>query len=283
MSERLPIPENQTPVEVSACPRPAPPTLPNQNLVEASACPRPDSPTLPPDSESLLELKGVKKSFGLKPVLRKVDLVLHHSQRLALLGANGAGKTTLLRLLACLMQPDKGTIALAGLDSRQDAQQFRQLVGLVTHDPFLYEELTALENLLFFGRLYGVPDVRARAHELLRRVGLEKRMQDRVGTFSRGMLQRLAWARALLHRPILLLLDEPETGLDQEGYALMLALLAEHTARGGSSIFTTHQLERALESSEQLAILHTGRIVLRQETAQTSLEELRQIYREVVR
>ena len=231
----------------------------------------------------LLELKGVKKSFGLKPVLRKVDLVLHRSERLALLGANGAGKTTLLRMLACLTQPDKGTVALAELGSRQDAQQFRQLVGLVTHDPFLYEELTALENLLFFGRLYAVPDVRARAHELLRRVGLEKRMQDRVGTFSRGMLQRLAWARALLHRPLLLLLDEPETGLDQDGHALMHALLAEHTAQGGSSIFTTHQLERALESSDQLAILHAGRIVFRQETTQTSLEELRQRYREVVR
>ncbi|HTK11322.1 MAG TPA: heme ABC exporter ATP-binding protein CcmA [Ktedonobacteraceae bacterium] len=231
----------------------------------------------------LLSLKGVKKSFGLKPVLRKVDLVLHRSERLALLGANGAGKTTLLRMLACLTQPDSGTIALSGLESRRDAQQFRQLVGLVTHDPFLYEELTALENLLFFGRLYAVPDVRERARELLRCVGLERRMQDRVGTFSRGMLQRLAWARALLHRPRLLLLDEPETGLDQDGHALMISLLAEHIAQGGSCIFTTHQLEWALESSERLAILHSGRIVFRQETAQTSLEELRRTYQEVVR
>ena len=230
----------------------------------------------------LLEVKGLKKSFGLKPVLRKIDLTLHSRERLALLGANGAGKTTLLRLLACLTQPSSGSIELSGLESRRDAQEMRQLVGLVAHDPFLYEELTALENLLFFGRLYGIANTRKRAAELLSRVGLERREQERAGAFSRGMLQRLAWARALLHSPRLLLLDEPETGLDQEGHALMESLLAEHISSGGSIIFTTHQLERAIGSSDQLVILHAGRIVMRQETAGTSLEDLRRVYREVV-
>ncbi len=232
---------------------------------------------------ALVEIKGVKKSFGAKPVLRKIDFTLRRAERLALLGANGAGKTTLLRLLACLIQPDSGTITLNDLDSRHDAQQIRQLVGLVAHDPFLYEELTALENLLFFGKLYALPDARERARGLLRQVGLERRMQDRVGTFSRGMLQRLAWARALLHRPLLLLLDEPETGLDQDGHVLIASLLAEHTARGGSSIFTTHQLEYALASSDHLLILHGGRIALRQETSQTTLPALTRTYQEVVR
>jgi heme exporter protein A len=252
---------------------------------------------LPPESEDvnepqaiqpssppiLLDLKGVKKSFVLKPILRKIDLTLHRSERLALLGANGAGKTTLLRILAALTQPDSGTILLNGLDLRHDAQQIRHLVGFLAHDPFLYEELTALENLLFFAKLYSLSDARDRARELLRCVGLERRMQDRAGTFSRGMLQRLAWARALLHRPLLLLLDEPETGLDQEGYSLMTALLAEHTSQGGSTIFTTHRLEQAIEHSDHLLILHGGRIVFRQRTSQTTLEALSRTYQEVVR
>jgi heme exporter protein A len=230
-----------------------------------------------------LELKGVKKSFGLKPILRKIDLTLNRGQSLALLGANGAGKSTLLRLLACLTPPSAGQIWLDGLESRRDAQEIRRLVGLVAHDPFVYEELTAQENLLFFGRLYGVVDAKKRGQELLQRVGLERRMRERVGTFSRGMLQRLAWARALLHQPQLLLLDEPETGLDQEGERLMLDLLKEHRLRGGSVIFTTHQLERAIESSERLTILHAGRIAFQQQTEKITLEELRKTYQEVVK
>src|SRR5579883_2315564 len=168
-----------------------------------------------------LEIRGLKKSYGLKPILRRVDLVLPRGQRLALLGANGAGKTTLLRVLAGLSRPNAGTVLLEGLDSVRDGQQVRRLVGFVAHQPYLYEELTALENLVFFGQMYAIPHVQERAHALLQRVGLEKRAHERVSALSRGQVQRLAWARALLHAPHILLLDEPETGLDQTGTTLV--------------------------------------------------------------
>ena len=237
----------------------------------------------PTTQNSIVEISNLKKSYAFKPVLRRIDLTILQGQRVALLGSNGAGKTTLLRILAGLEKPTSGVVRVAGLDAVRDPRQIRQLVGFVAHQPYLYEELTALENLLFFGRLYNVASARERAMDLLRRVGLERRAQERMSALSRGQVQRLAWARALLHAPSLLLLDEPETGLDQEGSALIDALMAEHYAGGGSILFTTHSLERALSMSEQIVVLNGGRIVSQLDSAGLTLEQLRQIYREGVR
>ena len=210
---------------------------------------------------SYLEIKGLKKSFGLKPILRGIDLELNQGERKALMGANGAGKTTLLRILAGLTAPSAGAVRIAGLDLTRDAQRVRQLVGFVGHQPYLYDELTALENLLFFGRMYAVKDAQQRARALLHRVGLEKRVQDRVNALSRGQLQRLALARALLHSPRLLLLDEPDTGLDGQGNDLLEALLDEHAAQGGAALLATHQLAHALKLGGSIVMLDNGRIV----------------------
>jgi len=182
---------------------------------------------------------------------------------MALLGANGSGKTTLLRILAALIKPDTGTVCIGGWDIERDAQQVRRLVGFVTHQPYLYDELTALENLLFFGRMYAVKRPRERAAELLQRV--------------------LALARALLHSPQLLLLDEPDTGLDEEGNALLETLLQEHIERGGTTLFTTHNLERALKLSDRIGMLGSGRVVYQQETGGLELGGVRQAYQEVLR
>lgn len=209
---------------------------------------------------SYLAIHDLKKSYGLKPILRKVALHVQKGERVALLGANGAGKTTLLRIIAGLTKPDKGTVQIAGLDVVEDAQETRQLIGFVAHQPYLYEELTALENLLFFGKMYRVPNARKRADELLEQVGMEKRARERVGTFSRGQVQRVSWARALLHTPPLLLLDEPDTGLDTEGVALIEQLLNAHTQHGGTTLFTTHQLERARQLGDRLVTLVNGRV-----------------------
>src|SRR2546421_6142422 len=148
-----------------------------------------------------LEITALKKSYGLKPVLRNVNLVVRRGERMALVGANGAGKTTLLRILAGLTRPDAGTACIDGQDCVQDAQHARALVGFVAHQPYLYEELTAWENLLFFARMYSVTHPKERASKLLQQVGLARRMHEHVATFSRGQVQRLSWARALLHRP----------------------------------------------------------------------------------
>ena len=229
-----------------------------------------------------LEITGLKKSFNLKPVLRGIDLTLCRGERMALLGANGAGKTTLLRILAGLTRPSAGSACIDGLDIVQDARQVRHLVGFVAHQPYLYEELTALENLHFFGKMYSVKNTHERANLLLCKVGLEKRARERVAVLSRGQVQRLSLARALLHSPRLLLLDEPDTGLDQEGRELIEALLAEHTAQGGTILFTTHQLERALQLSDSITMLNKGRIVFQQKTVNLELDKVQRTYQEAM-
>ncbi len=230
-----------------------------------------------------LTITGLKKSFEIKSVLRGIDLALEHGERMALMGANGAGKTTLLRILACLTAPSGGSARIDGWEIVRDAQQVRHLVGFLAHQPYLYDELTALENLLFFGKMYTVKDVRERAELLLRKVGLEKRAKERVGVLSRGQVQRLSLARALLHGPSLLLLDEPDTGLDEEGHQLIEEVLAEHSAQGGAVLFTTHQLERALKLSDSLVMLGKGRVVFQAKTAGLELNRMRQEYQEVLR
>ena len=232
--------------------------------------------------ENAVVIHNLKKSYALKPVLRNIQLTLPMGQRLALLGANGAGKTTLLRILAGLAKPDAGTVSIFGLNCKEDAQQIRSLVGLVAHQPYLYEELTPLENLLFFAHMYNVTHAQERAHDLLQRVGVAKRAHDRVQALSRGLIQRVAWARALLHSPRLLLLDEPDTGLDQEGTVLIDSLLAEYFQQGGSILFTTHQLERALQLADSIVVLGHGRVAYQAETTNLDLETLRSAYQEAV-
>ena len=230
-----------------------------------------------------LEISGLKKSFGLKPVLRGIDLSLDAGKRLAVLGANGAGKTTLLRILAAVTKASAGSVRICGLEMRYAAQQIRRRVGFVAHSPYIYDELTAFENLLFYGRMYGVPSPAERATALLERVGLARRARERAGTLSRGQSQRLALARALLHTPDLLLLDEPDTGLDAEGSELLETLLAEHSGRGGTVVFTTHHLERALEQGDYVVMLSGGRVAYAQQMAGTELAGVRQAYLEVMR
>lgn len=234
-------------------------------------------------SSPYLELSNVQKQFGLRPVLRGVNLTLEAGERLALLGANGAGKTTLLRLLAGLTRPGSGRITIGGLDLCEQTREAQRLVGFVAHQPYLYDELSALENLLFFARMYRLERPAERAEMLLQRVGLARRSRERAGAFSRGQSQRLALARALLHTPALLLLDEPETGLDQEGLALLADLLHEHRTRGGTLLFTTHDLERAPERSDRVAMLSRGRIVYQRESSGLEQGGMGQVYREVVR
>jgi heme ABC exporter ATP-binding subunit CcmA len=234
-------------------------------------------------SRPYLEIQGLKKSFSLKPILRGVDLTLDQGERMALLGANGTGKTTLLRILAGLTKPGGGTVRIGGWDIEREAQQVRHLVGFVGHQPYIYEDLTALENLLFFGRMYKVKQARERAAELLMRVGLTKRAGERAGAFSRGQLQRLALARAMLHSPQLLLLDEPDAGLDEEGHELLETLLREHTERHGTTLFTTHNFERALKFSDRIGVLGGGRVAYQQESGALEPGSVRQAYQEVLR
>jgi heme ABC exporter ATP-binding subunit CcmA len=225
-----------------------------------------------------VEVVGLMRAYGPKPVLRGVDLRLRCGGTLALLGPNGAGKTTLLRTLATLARPDSGTARLGGHDVTSEGDAVRRLVGYVGHQPHLYDELTALENLVFFARMHRLPDSTGRARALLARLGLAARAQDRVRALSRGQAQRLSLARALLHEPAVLLLDEPETGLDEAATALLDGILAERAGARLTTIFTTHHFGRAIACASAVALLARGRVVHEAATEVIDLAGLRAVY-----
>lgn len=213
--------------------------------------------------DAIIEVCALSKSFGPVPVLRKLDLTVARGEFLALLGPNGSGKSTLLRLLCGLSKPTSGSIQIGGWELPREAAAVRAQIGLVSHKPLLYEALSARENLEFFARLYRLPSTtsKARIDELLKRVGLAHRDRDRVRTFSRGMQQRLSIARALLHEPHVLLLDEPYTGLDQDASATLDSLLRDTHAQGHTIVMVTHQVDRAAVLADRVAILSRGAIV----------------------
>jgi heme exporter protein A len=213
-----------------------------------------------PEVTHAVAAHDVRKTFEFKPVLRGVSLMVPAGATVALLGPNGAGKTTLLRILATLARPSSGEVTINGLDLRRDAQDIRWRIGYLGHQPMLYEELTAEENLDFFARMYGVQNRQARIDALVERVGLRSKAKDRVRDLSRGQTQRMALARALLHEPSLLLLDEPDAGLDEQGIALLEVILRERAARGQTTILTTHDLAWGLRITDRAVALVAGRV-----------------------
>jgi heme ABC exporter ATP-binding subunit CcmA len=194
---------------------------------------------------SALEIDDVWKYYGDFPALRSVGLNIAPGSAMALLGRNGAGKTTLLRIIAGLSRPSRGSIRIHGSDARE--QKTRQRIGILGHGIALYDELSAVENLTLFGRLYGLPDARKRADEMLERVGLSRVRDGLAREFSRGMRQRLAVGRAFLHDPEVLLLDEPFTALDDRAIAVLQSMIKEMRDRGRTIVMSTHQLREALE------------------------------------
>ncbi len=209
-----------------------------------------------------IEVRGLTKVFGVNPVLRGLDLDVERGEFLTLLGPNGSGKSTLLRILAALSHPTGGTVRIGGWTLPGEASRVRAQLGVVSHLPLLYDTLTAEENLIFFARLYDMSaeERRERVETVLRRVGLWRRSRDVVRTFSRGMQQRLAIARAILHDPAVLLLDEPYTGLDQDAAALLDDLLREVAVGGRTVVMTTHDLRRGHALADRIAILSRGKI-----------------------
>lgn len=206
----------------------------------------------------MITVKKLVKRFGLKTVLRGMDFDVQPGEFVALLGPNGAGKTTFLRILASLSRPSLGAVTIAGHKLPGDAAQVRARLGVVSHLPLLYGDLTAEENLRFYSRMYGLPDSEKRITEVLDMIGLELRRRDLVRTYSRGMQQRLAIGRAVLHDPDVMLFDEPYTGLDQDASAMLDEVLNTVAAQGRTVVMTSHDLARAEDLATRFDILSRG-------------------------
>jgi heme exporter protein A len=205
-----------------------------------------------------IEVRHLVKRFGPKTVLRDLDFQVEQGEFVALLGPNGAGKTTFLRILASLSRPTLGEVRVAGYALPGQAAAVRRRLGVVSHLPLLYGELTAEENLIFYSKMYGLNDLNTRVREVLEVVGLYHRRRDLVRTFSRGMQQRLAIGRAVLHDPEVMLFDEPYTGLDQDACVMLDTVLRQVAARGRTVVMTSHDLARASELASRFDILTRG-------------------------
>lgn len=226
---------------------------------------------------SALAIEGVWKFYGDFPALRDISFTVEPGSCVALLGRNGAGKTTLLKILAGLSRPAKGQVKLFGQDASERSS--RASIGVLGHGIGIYDELSAIENLRLFANLYGLDDPERSAMKWLERTGLERVKDGLVREFSRGMRQRLAVARAFLHSPKLLLLDEPFTALDDRAITVLQTVLREALAEGHTVLMSTHQLREALELATNVALINRGKLAFKGERTREMVDDPGWIYR----
>jgi heme exporter protein A len=228
---------------------------------------------------AIIQVRKLVKRFGLKTVLRGLDFDVAQGEFVAMLGPNGAGKTTFLRILASLSRPSVGQVQIAGYHLPGQAGAVRRRLGVVSHQPLLYGDLTAEENLRFYARMYDLPEAGQRIKEVLELVGLSSRRRDLVRTYSRGMQQRLAIGRAVLHDPEVMLFDEPHTGLDQDACTMLDGVLKEVAARGRTVVMTSHDLARVAALASRFDILSRGVITASVQRSQIEPDALLAFYR----
>lgn len=231
----------------------------------------------------MIRIKGLVKNYGQNAVLRGADLHIKPGEFVTLVGPNGAGKTTLLRIVATLLKPSGGQVSVGGWSLPDKAHHVRRHIGLVSHFPLLYGDLSAAENLSFYARLYQLEDREERVLAALQMVGLAARQRDPVRSFSRGMVQRLTIARATLHEPDVLLFDEPYTGLDQDATRLLDDLLHRESEKGRTIFMITHDLARGLNLCDRIAILHRGKIGTLVEREKVTPAQFLEMYTEITR
>ncbi|WP_406662108.1 ABC transporter ATP-binding protein [Methanolobus sp. ZRKC3] len=213
--------------------------------------------------EVIISTSGLSKSFGNQKAIEHIDLELRKGEFVAIFGPNGAGKTTLLKILSTIIEPTKGNVIINRIDLKKKPTEIRKNIGTISHESYLYDDLTAKENLLFFGKMYGMEkaELEKRAHELLEQVDLSHRSDDRVRPFSRGMKQRLSIARALVHNPSILFMDEPYTGLDQHAAQTFEDVLKALDKDKVTKIMISHNIERAFRLCDRVLVMDQGRIV----------------------
>lgn len=216
----------------------------------------------PDSNEPAIQAENIHKSFGVVQALRGISFSLHAGDFLTIFGPNGAGKTTLIKILAGLTRATGGTARVAGLEVGNGDSRLRREIGVIAHATCLYADLSALENLVFYANMYNLDNPDERAVEAIKEVGLESRMHDRIGTFSRGMQQRISIARAVIHDPSILFLDEPFTGLDPHGSKVLKQYLHSLHTKKRTLIMTTHDLSCGMEMGDKVAVQVKGRFAL---------------------
>lgn len=220
------------------------------------------------DNEPVITISSVSKTFGSKLILKNINLGVCQSHGICICGANGAGKSTLLRIIAGLLRPDDGIVKLCGFDINSEPEKTKPCLGLISHKTMVYPELTISENLRFFARLYGVKDASNRIEKLIEDIGLSSYRYDKASVLSRGMLQRLAIARAMVHSPTVLLTDEPFTGLDTKACKHLVDVLGRFQRQGGTLVMTTHNIRLALQCCSRVAVLDKGNFIFDSPTSQ---------------
>lgn len=208
----------------------------------------------------MIEIKKLTKQADNKLILRGIDLSITQGETVAILGPNGAGKSTLLKVLATLIKPTSGLVKINGLELKKDHIEVKKLFGYLPHSSLLYDHYTPLENLVFFGDLYGVKDVEKRARNLVNEVGLSFFINEPVKNFSRGMIQRIAIARAIIHEPKIMLLDEPHTGLDQGAISILNNVILSMKEKGCTTLMVTHDFKQAAAICDRIIIVKNGKI-----------------------
>ncbi len=233
-----------------------------------------NTPTL--SDEPVISVRGLTRTFNDFLALRGVDIDINAGERVAVLGPNGAGKTTLLKVLSSAITSSSGEVTIKSNRLRDKNPQVRRYIGVVSHQTFLYQELSAYENYTFYCRMYDVPNRDLRIKDIVDKVGMTSRLHDRVSTLSRGMQQRLSIGRALLHKPEILLLDEPDTGLDWHSLSSLWEIMNNEEGIHRTIIFTTHNLDRGYSLSNRVIIMNRGKIihdVFRSELDTENIEE----------
>jgi heme exporter protein A len=209
----------------------------------------------------MIEIKKLTKQADNKRILRGVDLSIKKGETVAILGPNGAGKSTLLKVLATLIKPTSGRVVINEMDLKKNHIQIKKIMGYLPHSSLLYDHYSPLENLVFFGNIYDVKNVEQRAVELVKEVGLSFFLNEPVKNFSRGMIQRIAIARAIVHEPEILLLDEPHTGLDQGAISILNNVILSMKQKGTTTLMVTHDFKQAAEICDRIIIVKNGKIV----------------------
>lgn len=232
--------------------------------------------------ETAIRLDKVTKKYGHVEALKGVSFELQKGDFLTVLGPNGAGKSTLLKILSTQTRPTTGDLVFEGTPVKKLTDDYRSNFGVISHQPFLYENLSAEENLRFYGKIYNVPNLNDRIKQLLEKVELTRRKDDPIRTYSRGMLQRISIARALVHDPDLIFLDEPYTGLDQHASHMLTNILLDQFEHHKTIVLVTHNLSLGYSLASKIGIMSRGNFALFDEKANIAEADFEKTYLDVV-